>query len=170
MIIGRGALVDISGPWGTPLQMIWKIVRYCEVDPDRRIGKQQIMRFLRNQGANCDWVEPDGSVVSKAEIDALCSMNDVQLYAQYQPRFKYPDWYTWEALTAEERLNAEADRDNWVSLFGPKQPSISTSTSHLHRETEDESESMRHMADQDEYESKHDSGSLSDSPPSPSFE
>ena len=76
---------------------------------------QEIVRFLRDQGANCDWVEPDRSVVNKVEIDALCSMTQRQWMAQYQPRFKMPDWYTWEALTAEERLEAEAEREDWLS-------------------------------------------------------
>ena len=148
MIVGRGAHVDLSGPPGTPLQMIWKILRYCECFQSlslERMRIQTIMRFLRDQGANCDWVEPDGSVVNKAEIDALCNMTEGQLEAQYQPIFKYPNRYTWVALTAEERLEAEAERDRSLSKHGFKQPSPCTSQTSW--ETVDESESIGDLAD-----------------------
>ena len=100
--------------------MAWKIVRYCELDilMKDKVWLQEVMRLLRDQGANCDWVEPDGLVVNEAEIDRLCSMTKEQLEAQYHPRFKYPNWYTWEALTDEERLEAEARRDKYLLRRG----------------------------------------------------
>ena len=127
-VVDRGANVDISGPWGTPLQMAWKILRYSLfVFSDEG---QRLMKFLKDKGANYDWVEPDGSSVNKADTDALCRMTSVQLGAQHQPRFKRPNWYTWEALTDEERLKAEAKRDQWLSHHGfePHSPSISRSS------------------------------------------
>ena len=150
--------------------MTWKIVLYCEFNRRiknknrRRSDIQNIMRFSRSHGAKCDWVEPDGSVVNKAEIDALCSMTEEQLEAQYQPRFKYPNWYTWEDLTAKERVKAEAGRFLRLSGSGYKQhPSFSY-------ESADEYDSMKCLSDHDEYQFEHDSGPLSSSSPSPSFE
>lgn len=171
MVVDRGANVDISGPWGTPLQMTWKIVRHCKFERFyRRKILQETMKFLKDQGANCDWVEPDGSTVNKADIDALCSMTERQLEAQCEPRFKYPDWYTWEALTTEEKLVAEAKRDRRLSELKEEELWDGLLSAQSFPKIEHENESTSGAADQDGYQSEYESGSLSDSPPSPSSE
>ena len=110
-LIRRGVEVDVCGTWGTPLQMVWKILRYCE--PFRELCEemeqaQAIMILLRDHGANCEWIEPDGTVVTQEDINALCSMNSEQLMQQNESRFQYPGYYTWETFSEyEERLMKE---------------------------------------------------------------
>ena len=127
-LIQHGADVSISGPRGTPLQMALKILLYCDfriISP--RDWVQDTLTTLRNNGANCIWREPDGSMVDEAQINALCEMTDEQLTARNRPIYKLPDWYTWETLTAEERLRAELSlcqyrAEHGLEAFAPDQP------------------------------------------------
>ena len=106
-VLQRGANVEMAGLRGTPLQMGWKTLLYCNLDRFQADNLREIMSLLRDQGANCNWVEPDGTNVTREDINALCVMNEQQLLEQSQPRFESPDWYTWEELTEEGRLAAE---------------------------------------------------------------
>lgn len=107
----RGADVNIPGPHGTPLQMIWKITRNCNLGGHEFISMQKLAIFLKSHGARCDWVEPDGSIVNGEKIDALCAINDRQQQIVWcQPRLKCPDWYTWNPLS--ERDTEEATEDD----------------------------------------------------------
>lgn len=108
ILIKRGVDVNVCGTWGTPLQMIWKMLRFCKPRGPRDYGlknSQAIMILLRDHGANCEWIEPDRRVVTKEDIDTLCLMHPAQLAQQVEPRFRYPGYYTWETLSECDELS-----------------------------------------------------------------
>lgn len=129
-IVRRGGNIDISGPWGTPLQMIWKILRRCRL-PDYEIVLQLLiwMRCLKFSGANCDWVESDGTIVDEEDIIDVCAYRwevlsklgngrDGYAWKNSEPKFELPGWYDWEALDDTEsgkaRRKARDIRDRLI--------------------------------------------------------
>ena len=135
-LIKRGVNVDVSGTWGTPLQMVWKMLRYCDPSGEDKKPLQErtqaMMILLRDHGANCEWVEPDGTVVTKEDIDALCSMNIEQLKQQIEPRYEYPGYYTWETLSECEVLSdsEELSDDEELSDYENRSTSAYASDDH----------------------------------------
>ena len=92
---------------------------------------QDILRVLRDEGANCDWVEPDGTIVTKDDIDALCAMDPVQLKQQAQPKFGMPNWYTWDALGEEDDasiMESLGSEDDWETGEGSEDEDNASST------------------------------------------
>ena len=94
-LIKRDVDVNVCGTWGTPLRMVWKMLRYCKISSGYSLlwKMQDIMILLRDHGANCEWIEPDGTVVTKEDINALCQMNFEQFEQQNEPRFNFPGYY-----------------------------------------------------------------------------
>ena len=108
--------------------MVRKVLFYCDHENDlSSMVVQVILVVLRDSGANCTWRESDGSIVNETQINALCEMTSDQLFARGQPLLKVPNWYTWEALTTEERLLAESSRCRYrasrgLEAYAPDQP------------------------------------------------
>lgn len=96
MLVERGAHVDICGPRGTPLQMAWRLVRYHDLDEWSFHELRQTMRDLKSYGANCNWIESDGTVVNEQQIDELAAMGSKQWQVECPKIFKRPTWHTWE--------------------------------------------------------------------------
>lgn len=95
MLADRGADVDISGPLGTPLQMVWKSLRSCDLTRETQYNLAAILRSLKYLGANCDWVEPDGTVVNERELDVLDPISMGEWDHQRQMKTYSTDSSTW---------------------------------------------------------------------------
>ena len=67
---------------GTPLQLAWRCFHSPETDTLHREQLKEMMNVLVQNGADTDWTEPDGTVVSKGSILAWCSCSYKQLRLQ----------------------------------------------------------------------------------------
>ena len=120
IVIERGADVDNIGPHGTPLAMAWKIIRFANLGPWRQAQLQQIIGLLKRHGANCSWVEPDGTVVSEEEIETLIEASLSDSEDLHLREDKTPGWYNWDILFKDD-----VDVSEYMESMGtyrPKRP------------------------------------------------
>lgn len=101
-LISRGANVNVSGPRGTPLKLAWrslhahKVARrdYESVSEFRVRDLTDFIRELLVHGAECEWVEHDGTVVDRRLIEYW--LDDVERPDEYRGPHCKSDWYTYE--------------------------------------------------------------------------
>ena len=73
---------------GTPLQLAWRCFHSPEIDWCNRLELARFMNVLVENGADTDWTEPNGTIVSKGDILAWCGWSYMQL--KLQSEFHYP--------------------------------------------------------------------------------
>ena len=108
-----------------------------------RMGLSGLMRALVENGADTDWTEPNGTIVSKADVLAWCDLSSTKirlqsefdyafcrvsgdtyeypLYATRSQVKRYIDWWGFpprrDDSGSEESLDVEADENLESSLF-----------------------------------------------------
>ena len=69
-------------PGGTPLQLAWRCFHSPELKPITRVDLAELMKVLIENGADTNWTEPCGTVVSKSGLLAWCDLSFKQLRSQ----------------------------------------------------------------------------------------
>ena len=115
VILDHGADPNISGPWGTPLQLAWRTFRSLSVydlKEPRYFCSQNIMTLLLDYGADASWVEPNGMSIDRRTIEAWCAMSEEELIARWNDD-DYPycksTWDTYEFPLYHTRKDLEID-------------------------------------------------------------
>ena len=104
MILNHGADPNVSGPRGTPLQLVWRVFRSLSFVKGNIYWTshqylRDIMRLLLKFGADPFWVEPNGISIDRRTIEAWCAMSEEELKARWDDD-DYPycksNWFTYE--------------------------------------------------------------------------
>lgn len=102
-LIERGADVNAQGPRGKPLELVWRTLQFCWLEPEERLYLQGAMIALRAAGADASLVDSDGAPISKEEIDELCAIfkSSSTVFDKFARRvFAKPGWYTYDVPVA----------------------------------------------------------------------
>lgn len=101
LVLRRGADINLRGPQGTPLQIVWWLLLYYDLRPEQRGFMQTMLKDFLAEGAECDWIESDGSHVNSKEVIALSSLDADALDEQCKKLYRAPAggseglWYSW---------------------------------------------------------------------------
>lgn len=86
-LVKRGVDIKAYSTRGTPLQLAWRCFHSPETLPHNRVVLSKLGSVLVENGADTDWTEPNGTVVSKDDIVAWCRWPHEQL--RFQSEFEF---------------------------------------------------------------------------------